>query len=191
MALSDADRQLLDQCLAGADGAWSDFVDRYIALLIHVVVTTAKLQLPTVPSDLRDDMVAEILMALVDDDFAILRRFKGHSSLGTYLVVVARRIVARRLARLGGHPHLPLESQTPAGSVAGDAWDGRQALESEEEVDALLARLPNEEATAIRMFHLEHRSYKDIGSHMGIPPNSVGPLLSRARQRMRDLKQDT
>ncbi|RMF38029.1 MAG: sigma-70 family RNA polymerase sigma factor [Planctomycetota bacterium] len=189
MVLSDADRQLLDRCLSGENGAWADFVDRYIALLTHVVVTTAGLKLPSVPPELRDDMVAEILMALVDDDFAILRRFKGHSSLGTYLVVVARRIAARRLTRLSSQPHIPLTSPAPA-AVEASADADHQALESEEEVSALLSQLPDEEATAIRMFHLEHRSYEDIGTHMGIPQNSVGPLLSRARQRMRKLKQD-
>ena len=61
-------------------------------------------------------------------------------------------------------------------------------IENTEEVQTLLASMPEQEATAIRMFHLEHRSYSDIGTHFGIPENSVGPLLSRARDRMRGLR---
>jgi RNA polymerase sigma-70 factor (ECF subfamily) len=34
------------------------------------------------------------------------------------------------------------------------------------------------------MFHLEGKSYSDIGSQIGLAENSVGPFLSRAREKM-------
>ena len=183
MVLSDLDRDLLNRCLSGADGAWENFIDRYIALITHVVNSTSKIKYSELPSEVRDDMVAEILLALVDDDFAILRRFRGQSSLGTYLVVVTRRIASRRLAKLGA---LAPERALVAGDRTHAAGD--MNMENAEEVQVLLQQLPEEEAVAIRMFHLEHRSYGDIGSHIGIPENSVGPLLSRARDRMRGMR---
>lgn len=183
MVLSDLDRDLLNRCLSGADGAWENFIDRYIALMTHVVNSTSKIKYSELPTEVRDDMVAEILLALVDDDFAILRRFRGQSSLGTYLVVVSRRIASRRLAKLGDLA--PGQSQT-ARAAAEASVD--MNMENAEEVQVLLQQLPEEEAAAIRMFHLEHRSYGEIGSHIGIPENSVGPLLSRARERMRGMR---
>ena len=81
----------------------------------------------------------------------------------------------------GEATHAPLSS---TGGVSSEAWQ----VENVEEVQSLLANLPSQEATAIRMFHLEHRSYSEIGTHFGIPENSVGPLLSRARDRMRELR---
>lgn len=184
MVLSELDRDLLRRCLARTDGAWEAFVDRYLGLLTHVAVSTASLRLASVSDDVRDDMVAEILLALVDDDFAILRRFKGQSSLGTYLVVVARRIAARRALKLSTSPlhsangaHLPALESKDASSAEG--------LMDAEEVKSLISHLDSNEATAIRLYHLEHRSYRDIGERMGIPENSVGPLLSRAREHMR------
>lgn len=183
MVLSDLDRDLLNRCLAGADGAWEKFIDRYIGLLTHVVISMAGLRYQSVPNELRDDMVAEILLALVDDDFAILRRFRGQSSLGTYLVVVARRIASRRLAKIShSSPHLH-DAQEAEATHAND-----MTMENTEEVQSLLEKLPEGEATAIRLFHLEHKSYSDIGSQMGIPENSVGPLLTKARQRMRGMR---
>ncbi|MEM7478888.1 MAG: sigma-70 family RNA polymerase sigma factor [Planctomycetota bacterium] len=181
MVLSDFDRELLNRCLARADGAWEAFIDRYLALLTHVVTSTAAKRFPSVPDHLRDDMVAEILLALVDNDYAILRRFQGQSSLGTYLVIVARRIVARRLGKLPNlipDPHLEVKSEN------GEVPD----LDNAEEVQALLSKLSLNEATAIRLYHLEHRSYSDIGARMGIPENSVGPLLTQARNSMRQLR---
>lgn len=204
MVLSDLDRDLLARCLTGIVGAWEAFVDRYLPLITLVVSSTAKSRLGGVPDEVRDDLIAEIFLELVDNDFAVLRRFRGQSSLGTYLVVVSRRIAVRRLAKMRRVPRsatppasvalaaagveadansIPQPSSTPNGSSQAE-WQ----LENVEEVQSLLAHLPSEEATAIRMFHLEHRSYSDIGSHFGIPENSVGPLLSRARDRMRALR---
>lgn len=185
MVLSDLDRDLLARCLSEKDGAWEAFIDRYLALITHVVSRTAELRNSKLPSEIRDDIVAEILLALVDDRYAILRRFKGQSSLGTYLVVVSRRIAARRLAKLAPSLRtLELQSTEPEHPNG----QGELEIENKEELETLIGDLPEGEATAIRMFHLEHKTYGDIGSHMGIPENSVGPLLSKARKRMRGMR---
>ncbi len=184
MVLSDLDRDLLARCLSGIDGAWESFVDRYLALITHVVSSTAKARLGGLPDDVREDLVAEILLTLVDSDFAILRRFRGQSSLGTYLVVVSRRIAVRKLAKMRRVSKVASPAVVPQSLVGQEQWD----MENIEEVHSLLASLPAEEATAIRMFHLEQKSYSDIGTHFGIPENSVGPLLSRARDRMRAMR---
>ncbi len=201
MVLSDLDRDLLARCLQGTDGAWEDFVDRYLPLITHVVNSTANARMGSLPDEMRADLTAEILLGLVDKDFAILRRFRGQSSLGTYLVVVSRRIAVRKLAKMRRVPKQAEAKSaatlaqattsvtderlsTPASLLSPEAWH----MENVEEVDNLLAHMPSEEATAIRMFHLEHRSYSDIGTHFGIPENSVGPLLSRARDRMRGMR---
>lgn len=185
MVLSDLDRDLLSRCLSGADGAWEAFVDRFLALITHVATRNAELRYSHIPSEIRDDIVAEILLALIDDDYAILRRFKGQSSLGTYLVVISRRIAARRLSKLSGKLQAYQLSTSQTQPVAEEE---DHSLENREEIESLIGGLPETEATAIRMFHLEHKTYEDIGSHMGIPGNSVGPLLSKARNRMRGMR---
>lgn len=203
MVLSDLDRDLLARCLAGTEGAWESFVDRYLPLISHVVASASRSRLGGLPGEVRDDLIAEIFLELVEDDFAVLRRFRGQSSLGTYLVVVSRRIAVRRLSKMRRVPKLNLvetaaenstavsfeaQAAQPTGSAPHGTSHAEWQLENVEEVHSLLAHLPNEEAVAIRMFHLEHRSYRDIGMHFGIPENSVGPLLSRARDRMRTLR---
>jgi len=184
VVLSDIDRRLLNRCIEGAPGAWEDFVDRFIALITHVVTSTAKLRLGQVSEQTRDDIVAEVFLKLVDKDFATLRRFRGQSSLGTYLVVVVRRIAVRRLAKLGRTAATPLTSE-PASAEG----NGEMAVENSEEVQSLLSQMPAEEAAAIRMYHLEDRTYRDISMQIGIPENSVGPLLFKARTRLRSMRQ--
>src|SRR5688500_9890093 len=133
---------------------------------------------------MRDDVVADVFLALVDHDFRTLRRFRGQSSLGTYLVVVARRIAVRKLTdnqrrrQTAALPSEPIDPEHDEHLVA-----------NKEEVKDLLAKLPLSEATAVRMFHLEERSYREIGLQIGIPENSVGPLLSQARAKLRQMRQ--
>lgn len=184
MVLSDIDRRLLTRCIEGAPGAWEDFVERFIGLITHVVTETAAARLGNYSEQVRDDVVAEVFLKLIEKDFAILRTFRGQSSLGTYLVVVTRRIAVKRIVKLSRSQ----AGQLSADPVASEA-NGEIAVENSEEVHSLLAQMPVEEATAIRMFHLEERTYQDISSHIGIPENSVGPLLFKARNRLRSMRQ--
>lgn len=41
-----------------------------------------------------EDFAGDFKLALMDDDYAILRRYQGRSSLGTYLSVIAQRMLA-------------------------------------------------------------------------------------------------
>jgi RNA polymerase sigma-70 factor (ECF subfamily) len=62
-------------------------------------------------------------------------------------------------------------------------------LESVEEVQGLLRRLPMRERQVVRLFYLQGRSYEEISTELHIPVNSIGPILSRARRALRrDLK---
>ena len=83
----------------------------------------------------------------------------------------------------------------PAGSTLSDATDEQAALshhndleeriKDQEEVERLLSILPATEAQVARMYHIEGKSYFEISVAVGMSENSIGPLLSRARDRMR------
>ena len=60
-----------------------------------------------------------------------------------------------------------------------------QRISDREQVEQLMTRLEGNEAKVVRMYHLEGLSYQDISRSVGMPVNSVGPLLSRARAKMR------
>ena len=109
------------------------------------------------------------------------RRFRGDSSLATYLTVIARRVVVDRLSRR--------QSTTPLGQAAAQTSANdppvEQRLSNQEEVGRLLDELEGTEAEVVRLYHLEGKSYQEISSEVGMPTNSVGPTLSRAREKMR------
>jgi RNA polymerase sigma-70 factor, ECF subfamily len=186
VALSEIDRNLLERCVERKPRAWEDFADRFLGLVVHVVNHTARARsIRLTPAD-RDDLCAEVFLTIVRNDFAVLRNFRGKSSLATYLTVVARRIVVKELlnrmttARLGegSVAHAAQGIPDPHPSV-------EQRLADQEEVGRLLAGLQGAEAQVVRMYHLEGKSYHEISQAVGMPENSIGPILSRARNKMR------
>ena len=191
MPLTAADRMLWKRCLDHEQGAWREFVDRFLGLIYHVIHHTAHLRgVPLRPEDV-EDLAAEVLSQLVARDYAVLRQFRGASSLAAYLAVVARRICVRKLTeKAGGGREVPLPDGVAAASPNGEkpAPAGDSDLENLEEVQQLLTKLPPRDRQVVRMFYIEGRTYDEISEELGMPRNSIGPILSRARQQLR---QDT
>jgi RNA polymerase sigma-70 factor (ECF subfamily) len=59
-----------------------------------------------------------------------------------------------------------------------------------DEVQRLLGSLRGAEAAVVRMYHLEGKSFREISVAVGMPENSIGPTLSRARAKMRQALSD-
>jgi len=186
VGLSEIERNLLERCLQRKPRAWEDFVDRFMGLVMHVVNHTAQARSVRLAQEDRDDLCAEFFLAVVNNDFSLLRNFQGRSSLATYLTIVARRIVVkemlarRTMARLGNSA-----SEQVAGDVANPAPGVEQRVDNQDEVRRLLGGLRGTEAEVVRMYHLEGKNYREISSAIGMPENSIGPVLSRARDKLR------
>ena len=183
VALSDYDRNLIKRCLARAPRAWEDFVDRFLGLVLHVVNHSAQSRSIRLSDQDREDLAAELFLAIVEEDFGVLRRFRGDSSLATYLTVIARRVVVRELLKRKSVVNL----HDMDGHVgAADEGSSEERINSRDEVERLLRTLHGPEADVVRMYHLEGKSYQEISSRIGMPENSIGPTLSRARAKLRD-----
>ena len=181
MSFSEVDRQLLQRCLDRAPKAWEDFTDRFLGLVVHVANHTASTRGVSLDTATRDDLVAEVFLALVRDDFATLRRFRRNCSLATYLTVISRRIIIRRMIQARRN-----ESVSRIEDVASAQGDSvPQRVENREEIQQLMLRLDPKEAHVVRLFHLEGKTYREISEEIGVSENTIGPVLSRAREKMR------
>lgn len=192
-ALTDIDRSLLKRCIAEESGAWRDFVDRFIGLFVHVINHTAQARSIRLAADDIDDLCSEIFLGILAKDYAVLRHFRGKCSLATYLTVVARRLVVqqiskRRMAEALGHVTAHHSSLDRA-AAATPRESEEKRLDDREEVQALLKQLPPMDAAIVKQFHLEGRSYHEISVKLGIPENSIGPTLTRARARLKEVRE--
>jgi RNA polymerase sigma-70 factor (ECF subfamily) len=183
--LRDIDRQLIDRCLRKEPGAWNDFVDRYVGLIYHVIHHVSHARSITLSAADIEDIAAEIFLGIVDDDYGVLRRFKGSSSLPTYLTVVARRICVREVIKRHRESELGHSQAHRAVLTNEDGGDEAESIATAEEVERMLENLTEREAEVVRLYHLKYLNYRQIGKQLGIPENSVGPILAKARQRLR------
>jgi RNA polymerase sigma-70 factor (ECF subfamily) len=183
VALSEIDRNLLSRCLARKPKAWEEFVDRFMGLVIHVINHSAQARSMRLANEDREDLAGDVFLTLVKDDFAVLRHFRGESSLATYLTVVTRRVVVHELLKKKSLARLTDGPEPP--HLDGAGGSAVERVQNRDEVQRLLDELDGAEAEVVRMYHLEGKSYQEISSLVGIPENSIGPTLSRARQKMR------
>ena len=188
MARTSADVDLLDRCLNYETSAWKAFVDRFLGLIFHVVRRTSQMVgTPLRAADV-EDVAAEALLQIIKNDFAVLRRFRRQSSLATYLAVIARRVCLHELNRRSAE-RMPVQApdrpQAEPDRLTGPAMFSQ--IEDQEEIERLLSRLPAPERHVVRLFYLEGHTYQEISSELGIPVNTLGPMLFRARQRLRKM----
>ena len=57
-----------------------------------------------------DDFIASVKLALIEDDYAILRKYEGRSSLATYLTIVIERLMSDERMRTRGRWHPSAEA---------------------------------------------------------------------------------
>ncbi|MCX7699450.1 MAG: sigma-70 family RNA polymerase sigma factor [Gemmataceae bacterium] len=180
MALTAVDKALLQRCLKHDPGSWNDFIDRFLGLIYHVIHYTAHLRSVSLSPEDVEDIAAEILSQIVANDYQILRQFRGQSSLATYLTVVCRRLCLHELTK-----RQRAAVSTSANVDREERPKVQAGLENLEEVERLLRKLPSREREVVRLFYLEGRTYEEISNELHIPVNSIGPVLSRAKKRLR------
>lgn len=182
-------------------------MDRFIGLVVHVVNRTTSRRGMSLDASTRDDLVSEVFLVLIRHDLAVLRRFQRQCSLATYLTVVSRRVVVRRIVQWNrqggvrdtnanrpknnsnGHVSKSASGNSPtridsASLVDGSAKAMIDKIDDAEQVERLMLRLDAREASVVRMYHLEGKSYQQISRAIGLSENSIGPLLSKAREKM-------
>lgn len=182
MPLTDIDRKLLTELLAGQSGAWRLFVDRFTGLIIQVIKHTAHSHSLKLNADDVEDLCADTFTELLLRDMAALRAFRGRSSLATYLAVITRRVVVRKLTQ---HRYLQAMGHINAHQAAvdyasSDTPPARQ-LEERDQIESLFSRLPREAANVLKWVYLDGFSYQQVAKKLGKPINSLGPLLTRIR----------
>jgi RNA polymerase sigma-70 factor, ECF subfamily len=183
---TSVDRELLKRCLNKDPGSWNDFVDRFLSLIYHVIGYTAHLRSVKISPEDKEDIAAEVLLKIVENDCHVLRDFRGHASLATYLTVIARRIAVREMAR-----RQQVKDSMSRGDVRfveqepDDAPAAVKGVERLEEVERLLKRLSGREREIVRLYYFEGRTYEEISTATDVPVNTIGSVLSRVRKKLR------
>lgn len=188
MPLTDVDQKLLKRILEKKPGSWNDFVDRFLSLIYHTIHHTAHLRSAKLRAEDVEDIASEVLVALLADDSKALRSFRGQASLSTYLTVIARRTCVHELTRRQSvRDSIQRGDVQPVTDIPEDDAAAAKAMEKLEDVDDLLRQLSGKPREVVRLFYLEGRTYEEISTELDLPVNSIGAVLTRAREKLREL----
>ena len=188
MPLTDVDQKLLKRILEKKPGSWNDFVDRFLSLIYHTIHHTAHLRSAKLRAEDVEDIASEVLVALLADDSKALRSFRGQASLSTYLTVIARRTCVHELTRRQSvRDSIQRGDVQPVTDIPKDDAAAAKAMEKLEDVDDLLRQLSGKPREVVRLFYLEGRTYEEISTELDLPVNSIGAVLTRAREKLRVL----
>lgn len=180
MPLTEKDRKLVNDLLSGKAGAWNVFVDRYANLIVQIIRHTAHAHSLKLKQDDIDDLTADVFVTLLERNMGAIRGFRGRSSFATYLAVVIRRVVMRKLTQrryMEAFGHV----QAHQTSVNEAADGGAKRVDAKDEVDSLMSRLPESLRAVVQAFYLDGRTYREVSRLLRVPVNSVGPMIARAR----------
>lgn len=180
------DLELLEECAAGSNDAWTEFLDRYGRLLRFVIRKSASAGTPN--NDL-DELYDEIIAWLFEKQGRVLRTYRGDSKLSSWLgVVVTRRVRRLQQQRRGRHgPTVSIDALSLDASTQLTDNHYNDAAYRPEAVDALreaLKDLPERDKTLLTGFFLQKRKYDDLAKEIGVKEGSVGQLLTRAKRKL-------
>ncbi len=158
-----------------------------MGLVVHVVNHTASARSVRLLAEDREDLCADVFLAVIRNDYSVLRAFRGQSSLATYLTVIARRVVVRSLLDRKSASKLAAATAPDDGLAkdVGEFDDEAERFVEREEIERLLEELEGREADVVRLYHLDGKTYREISAALDVPENSIGPTLSRAREKLR------
>ena len=174
------DREMLRRASEGDAGAWQALLDRHGPYALDLA--QALLRRAGASGIQPEDLLQEVWTALLSDGGRGLKALDAQRGLRPYLTVMVMNAVrkhlresGRRRAREQAHPALP-----PVGAPD----EPLLQAESAEAMEAALSRLAPEEVLLLRWIYWDGLSYEQAARLAAIPPNSLGPLLSRLRERL-------
>lgn len=189
--LTDPDVRLMLQVRDGNAAAFEELVSRYqqrlISVLEHLVPGQGQ----------AEDLTQEVFMRV----YRARASYKPTAKFSTWLFTIANNVANNAIRKLVRRKEVHLQASPSGSSLARPLDSMAQAasglmptrqlaqLEISEIVKLAIQVLNDRQRTALLLCKYEHMSYDEIGQTMGLTPQAVKSLLSRARANLRDILQ--
>ncbi|MHB8512461.1 MAG: RNA polymerase sigma factor [Actinomycetota bacterium] len=169
----------LKAALRGEEQAWASIYNEYAPKVLGY------LRARMAPDP--EDLLSETLMQVVRD----LARFKGNEdAFRSWLFTVAHHRMLDDARYRARRPQIAADEEALAGEAAGNAET--EAIDSltEQEIQTILARLPDEQQTVLLLRVFAGMTAPQIAEAMGKTVGAVKALQHRASQRLRQVLGD-
>ena len=180
---SSSDQVLIDRARAGDDRAFRDLVERHEPRVAATVVGMLG------SGDEAEDVGQETFIRL----YRSLDRFRGESSLGTYLTRIAINLSLTALKKRKRWISRFVSQDETERDLPEASWDPRGELERKEDVrrvrEAVERLAPNHRAVVVLRM-IDGYSTRETAEILGIPAGTVMSRLARAMERLeREMKE--
>jgi RNA polymerase sigma-70 factor (ECF subfamily) len=174
---------LVQRCAVGDEAACADLVAEHQRMVVQLAVNLLG------DRDEALDLSQEVFLRV----FRTIHRFRGHSSLRTWIYRIAVN-QARNRHRFWRRRHradqvsLDQHIATHGDFFSGSGSTPDQVLAQKElaiKLDRALDRLPFDQRTAIVLREIDGLSYEEIAFSLGVAVGTVKSRLTRARQALR------
>jgi len=169
------ERELVERCRRGDEGAFQELVDRYKDLVFALVARTVQ------DRSRAEDLAQEVFLRIHRG----LPYFRGEARLSTWIY----RIVANVCLQDRGRPSAirrAISLDTSDARAAASSPDRQFGdLELRDRLEKAIARLPAHYRLLIAAHYLEGVQYEDMADAMQLPLGTVKTQLFRAKQQLR------
>ena len=167
------ERELVERCRRGDEGAFQELVDRYKDLVFALIARTV--QNRSRAEDLAQDVFLRVHRGLP--------YFRGEARLSTWIY----RIVANVCVHDRGRPPPPLSLDDERMRGRAPSASDRQFgdLELRDRLEKAIARLPSNYRLVVAAHYLEGVQYEELAEALALPLGTVKTQLHRAKQQLR------
>ena len=169
------ERELVERCRRGDEGAFQELVDRYKTLVFALIART--IQDRSRAEDLAQDVFLKIHRGLP--------YFRGEARLSTWIYRIVANACARPQSPVG--VAVPLDEGLPAGRATGVLDRRFDDLELRDRLEKAIARLPPHYRLLIAAHYLDGVRYEELAEALALPLGTVKTYLYRAKQQLRRL----
>jgi RNA polymerase sigma-70 factor (ECF subfamily) len=170
-----SDRELVERCRRGDDGAFQELVDRYKDLVFALIARTVQ------DRTRAEDLAQEVFLRVHRG----LPYFRGEARLSTWIY----RITANVCAQLPPPAQtVPLDAEGLRPGLGPGELDRQFGdIELRERLEKAIARLPAHYRLLIAAHYLSGVQYDDLAEALNLPLGTVKTQLYRAKQQLRRL----
>jgi RNA polymerase sigma-70 factor (ECF subfamily) len=177
MDLAD-ERDLIQRCRNGSEGAFRELVDQYKNLVFGVISRTISDRSRT------DDLAQEVFLKVHRG----LPYFRGEARLSTWIYRIVLNVCSTE--RDPARDVISLDEPDARGRRRIDPGVTDRTfsdLELKDRLQKALARLPAETRFLIATHYFSGRRYEELADVLGVPLGTVKTQLHRAKRRLREL----
>jgi len=173
------ERELVERCRSGDDGAFQELIDRYKDLVFALIARTVQ------DRSRAEDLAQEVFLRIHRG----LPYFRGEARLSTWIYrIVANVCVQDQTRPRAAASSVSLDDERVRGRVTPSAADRKFGdLELRDRLEKAIARLPAHYRLLIAAHYLDGVLYEDLAEALQLPLGTVKTQLFRAKQQLRRL----